>query len=205
MALHKYNQIVTSKTTQDLPLSMLVSQFGSEQAFIDYMMNNLPSKLVDAFVEGYRQQGVTDINILWARVNSCILDPFAKNSGRAIGVIAVQIEFETDRADLQASPIGAFVIIAIGIAVALFIAACTMTFWLPVIIDWLKSMTTKEVTSEKYDWVKNPDTGEYEWKKVSSETKTEPDIGGIGTIGLILIAIVVVMMLFMFGTSRLRK
>jgi hypothetical protein len=186
-------------------MSMLLQTFQTEQGFLDYMKQNLPNAALKGFTDAYKQQGVTDIQVDWAKVLSLSLDANQKASGLAVAVLTLQVEFETNRVDLQASPIAPLVIIAIGIAIAFIIAALTLPLWLPVIGDWLKSMTTTTTTSTKYAWTLNPQTGQYEWKPASTETTTTPDLGGIGSIGLILIAVVAVVLIFTIGLPKMRK
>ena len=87
------------------------------------------------------------------------------------------------------------VIIAIAKAIALIIAATAIG---AAIYFALQNLTTTEKSYEKWDWVRNPDTGGWEWKPVETGSeKGPPDWWGsvitiVGVVGVIAVAVLVI-------------
>lgn len=191
---YMYKQTINTVTKASVSYSEMLSHWGSEEAFINDISTQAYGSMVDKFVEAYAEQAITIEPILPAEFHLTLL-----KQGDDLKVkCSMPISFYCE-SNLQGSPILVAVIIAIGIAVALIVAAFTIP---PAFRDWLKSMTTTTSTSEKWEWVLNPDTGEYDWKLVSSETFSEPNPFGIGSIGIILILLMVVFLLFSMGMPR---
>ncbi len=106
----------------------------------------------------------------------------------------LSIDFQTNAEVLDPffTPI---VIVALGKIIALIIAALLVGAG---IYFALQNLTTTEETYEKWEWVQNPDTGDWEWKPVETGSKkAPPDWWGtvftiVGIVGVIVVAAVVV-------------
>lgn len=99
---------------------------------------------------------------------------------------------------LTASPlvITAGAIYAIGKAIAIIIVAAGVWYA-------LQNLTTTKKTYEKYGWVQNPDTGEWEWQVVEEITETKPPTEA--WIGIVIIAIFLLIAIFGIGQFTGKK
>jgi len=196
----RYEQTFTAVTTSEISYDAITAHFGSEQAALDDFLSQVTPVIGDSVIQGYADQNVA-VTVISSNLEKVWFDAAKKRRNIATLIATFHVVIETE-ADLQKSPIAPLVIIAIGLAIALIVAAYV---GVPLFFDWLKSMSTDTIQSDKYAWVQNPDTGVWEWKLVSSETHTEPSIGGIASIGIILIVLVAVFLLFMVGIPSFRK
>lgn len=186
--VYRYEQIVSTYTKDIVSYDDLIAEFEGEAAFIDHMKTEWLPQIPSKIVQGYADQGIT-VTVVDYHIRNAYLDPSMKRRNEARFILVMDVTIETD-AVLQGSPIAPIVIIAIGIAIALIVAAITVPF---AFFGWMESMTVKSITSKKYDWVKNPETGEWEWKVVSEETVTEPDPWGMIIVGLIVVAMLLIL------------
>lgn len=80
------------------------------------------------------------------------------------------VDFQSDpECFLVESPLTVLpsVIFAIGVAIAVIISGAGVFYA-------LQNLTTTKKTYEKWEWVQNPDTEEWEWKRVEKKTVQEP-------------------------------
>ena len=204
-----YKQTITTKTDNWISLPNLLSAYSSEQAALDDLRNKFLAEIQNSTQQAYAAQGI-NVNVISANVLDCHLEKASFVSGlqRETGckfVITFELVLDSDIA-FQNSPIAPLVIAALILLAKILAAAVVIAITVYLIVEWLKAMTTQTYTSEQttYGWVANPNTGVYEWKPISTKTEsgTNPDIGGIlsvGSIAVIGVVVVVVVILAMLG------
>lgn len=84
-------------------------------------------------------------------------------------------------------------IYAIGKAIAVIIAAVGVYYA-------MQNLTTSRKVYEKWDYVENPDTGEWEWMRVERTEETGPPTETV--IGIVIIAIVALVLIVGIGGLR---
>jgi len=202
--MNKYQLKMTYGTNEWIDEQTILGEYGTIQNFQDFLLSQanelLPSKIEQAFQE----QGVSvnfvkliSASISWQRGG--FSDGEYHYKRKVYYEILCEIESESD---FFQSPIAPLVILAIGLAIALVIAAFTVP---PAFFAWLESMTTRRWKAEKGEWVLNPNTGEYEWKVITTESGSSGDPYGIGGIAIILIALMVLLFLFAGGLGKMGK
>jgi hypothetical protein len=201
--------IIETITSKWIPVYELVNAYGSEEQALLELRNQATAQLKSQFETAFAQQGAT-VTVISADITDFHLEKATSNVPLQTPVLqarlhmTVNLTIDSNKPFMQ-SPLVLWVILAIGIAVAGTAAAITVP---AAIADWLKSMTTKTqtFTQETYGWVKNPNTGQYEWKVTNTKTgtTTSPDYGGIGEIGIIAVggAVVLIVLLFFLNKSK---
>jgi len=200
--MRRYRLNVTYGTKEWMDEQSIIDEYGSIDNFKEFALSQanelLPSKIEQAFQE----QGVTvtfleliSTKIAWER-------SLWDNSHYKRKLYYVCLcEIETESAFFE-SPIAPLVIVAIGFAIALIVAAFVVP---PYFFAWLESMTTRQWEVEEYEWVENPETGEWEWKKTKVESGSSADPIGIG--GLVIVLGIAMLLIFLFagGLGKIRK
>lgn len=174
---------VTAESENTVPLSTIMSDYGSEQSAIDSWRNKIIAGIQAQYASRLAEQGIT-ATVISATVLSMQL---IKDNDNCKLTITLEIVVDTNKpindVALGRSLIAPIIIAIIVIAIIASIAATSI-----VADDILTKMTTKTVTitEKKYGWVKNPGTGEWSWVVVSesTSTETEPDYGGILTVAV---------------------
>jgi hypothetical protein len=206
-----YKQTVTAKTDNWLPLPTLLEEYGTEAAAIAELQNKFIANIKSATEQAYQQQGIT-VNVISATVTDIHLEKRLAVSGLLKGtecrlVVSFEIVLDSNIA-FQKSPIAPLVLAALLVLAKIIAIAIVVGITAYLIVEWLKAMTTHTYTSEQtqYGWVLNPNTGDWEWKATSTKTEsgTNPDIGGIFSVGTIVIVIVIVA-IFIFGSRFIGK
>lgn len=198
---------VTGSSDKSVPLSNIISEYGTEQAAIDDLRNKFIADAKSKYEQALTEQGYT-VTVISANVLNIELVKDQNNNC----TLAMTMELTVD----SNKPIlldtnktfdarGYFVVTATFII--LLVSAIILAISVPILIwDLVKSWTTKRVviTEKKYGWIVDPVTGQRTWGVVSETTSdiTSPDYMGILTVavgGVILIGGL------MFVSNLLRK
>lgn len=194
---YKYNNKISWMTSYPISIQEINREFGSEQAFKDWIISETTPFVSQKITEAFMSEGIPIVVLDW-KYNYVYLHPMGDLRTLEINI---DCSFESDEI-LATNPITAIMIVAIGLAIALVVAAITVP---PVFFDWLKAMTTSTITTETLEWGQNPITGEWGWQKKTTSTYTDPNVGGIAGLGAILIVIVIVGLIFFMGLPKRRR
>jgi hypothetical protein len=208
MGTFHFKQTITAETKNWLPRTQFQAQFASEEIGKQELSNQVIAQAQSKFQQAYNEQGY-NVTVISATLTETTLLKRLAVAGMMRDYeygfrYTIEIVLDSDKA-FQNSPIAPLVIVAFGLAIALIAAAIVVPL---AISEWLKSMTTKTWTSKQttYGWVKNPNTGEYEWKETETkeESGTSPDLGGIFTTGTIIgiFGLVALLMVIYFVLGR---
>lgn len=186
--------VIQAVTTQLISASDLINEFGTldeaRQNIHNQIINNFKAKAEEAF----SSKGIT-ATVIAASVDTFefekvyVASPIA---GRPPTIkykanMTLNLTVDTDKA-LTGNSLTVICLVIVGLIIIGCIAAVTVP---AAIKDWLISMTTSTstFTEDIYGWVFNPNTGQYEWQKTQTRTGTDtnPDLGGIGEVGILLI------------------
>jgi len=170
---------VTVESENTVPLSTIMSDYGSEQSAIDSWRNKIIAGVQAQYTGKLAEQGIT-ATVISATVLNMQLIKDSNNNCKL--TITMEIVTDTNKpindVTLGRSLIAPIIVAIIIIAIIASIAAAAI-----VADDILTKMVTKTVTvTEKtYGWIVDPVTGARTWGVVKETTRTEtgPDYGGI--------------------------
>jgi hypothetical protein len=180
---------VTAESGNTVPLSTIMSDYGSEQSAIDSWRNKIIAGVQAQYTSRLAEQGITATVISATVLNMQLI----KDNDNCKLAITLEIVADTNKpindVTLGRSLIAPIIIAIIIIAIIASIAAAAI-----VADDILTKMVTKTVTvTEKtYGWIVDPVTGEKTWGIVNETTRTEtgPDYGGILTVAVASVVVV---------------
>lgn len=202
--MSKYKIKMTYGTNEWFEEQAIIDEYGTIENFQDVLLSQanelLPSKIEQAFQEkgiSVNFLNLISTSISWQRAGFTDGEYHYKRKV----YYEILCEIESDDA-FFGSPILIGVILAIGLVITLIVLAVTVP---APFFQWLESMTTRQWEVSEYDYVQNPETGEWEWQLVKEESGSSGDPYGIG--GIVIIGIVFMVLLFLFygGLGRLGK
>lgn len=154
--VYRYLIDTTYGTKDWMPEEEIINEYGSVGAFQDYLYTNaealVPPKIVEAFAEQdivVTFVSLESLQIAWER--SGFWDGGTVTYKRKVYFI-VSCFIESD-SDFFGSPIAPLVIVAIGLAIALIVAAIVVPI---LFFNWLETTSTKEWEVTKWDWIPSP-------------------------------------------------
>ena len=171
---------VTVESENTVPLSTIISDYGSEQSAIDSWRNKIIAGVQAQYTGKLAEQGIT-ATVISATVLNMQLIKDSNNNCKL--TITMEIVADTNKPILDET-LGIHQLLA-PIVIALIIIAIIAIVAATAIVadDILTKMVTKTVTiTEKtYGWIVDEVTGARYWGVVKETTKTEtgPDYGGI--------------------------
>jgi len=167
-------------------------------------INHLPTAVADAIADLAREQGFSYTNISITNVHAEYSFRTSRRQFRdwteikqfAKLELGCTVQYDSDQ-PIHNPLIATIIKYVIGAIVGIIIAY----FAIEAVKQWLISMTTTTSEWSSWEWVENPETGEWEWKQTSEGKTVTPDIPGIAGVGAIGIVLVVVVLLFL-GLGR---
>ena len=176
-----YHQTITLTVSTDksIPLSSIISEYGTEQQAKDTIRNQILADAQAKYKQALADQGY-EANVISVTILNM---EFIKDQNNNCKLsITMELVVDTNKPMLEntLSTTKTFLFWFIIIAIVIIILAISVPILL---FDWFKSMTTKTatVTEKKYGWIVDPVTGARTWGVISESTSTEtgPDYGGI--------------------------
>lgn len=205
--IHRYEWThsgITEKEINWFTVNAVMTDEDFKQFLIDNFVEAAPAAFQQQWNEAYPDEPMTFIGV--ENISCQLLIRTVPNYFGAPDIyMKVQltgtIVFEADKV-LMNSPLepltAAILIKVVAIIVNAIVLAILGYFAIQAIADLIKSWTTKTTTIKKY--CQDPNTGE--WVVCGEETITEPDIGGMGTLGIFVLVGFLILLLFMFGLPR---
>ena len=206
MANYELRVRTTNYTKREVYESDLILAFGGKEAFVSQLLPTLEAEISAKTVQEFAARGYTvDVtnfyfNPTW-EIRQAPSIAFPHNLVNIVKLNLVIDYSVYSEVQVSSSPLPLWVMPIVDkvlyAAVVAFLGAITV--WL--VIDWLKSMTLLINTVDEYGWVTNPDTGEAEWKLLSTTTKKGADYGGIILVAAAFLVLAFLLLMFQGGGS----